>query len=300
MMFIIRPMRVFLLMVGCALVVNSLRITPVMNGRNLNLQVPGGSICYDFYPASSGSPVLYLPSLTRPKNEAKASNLQAWCRRNDHSFLCADYFGVGRSSGSFTDGSVGRWASDSIVLIESALKPPNGKPQEKVVLVGHGVGAWVSFIVAMRRPDLVSGIVGLAADPDFTEELLWKKLPEDIKTKIMTEGVADVKWGLQTYPISRALIEDGRKNLLLSGGPNSLPVRCPVRLIHAINDEEVPYSLALKLIDNCASADASLLLIKGSTHSMEGQNDMTAMRDMLQEVLNAFKGDFDLRSPGSG
>jgi hypothetical protein len=146
----------------------------------------------------------------------------------------------------------------------------------------------------------VNGIVGLAADPDFTEELLWKNLSAEIKDQIMSEGVANVKWGKETYPISKLLIEDGRKNLLLTGPPNALPIMCPVRLIHSITDEEVPYSLALKLVDRVASLDASVLLIKGSTHSMESNLDMTAMRLMLQEVIYAFKGEYDLRSPGSG
>ena len=144
--------------------------------------------------------------------------------------------------------------------------------------------------------------MGLAADPDFTEELLWKKLSAEVKEEIMQKGVASVKWGVETYPISRSLIEDGRKNLLLTGWePNTLPILCPVRLIHSIDDEEVPYALALQLVQNCASQDASVTLIKGSTHSMEGLHDMAAMRNMVQEVLGAFKaGDFDLRSPGSG
>lgn len=51
------------------------------------------------------------------------------------------------------------------------------------------MGAWISFLIALRRPDLVAGIVGLSADPDFTEELLWKSLSEDIKEKIMQEVI---------------------------------------------------------------------------------------------------------------
>ena len=90
--------------------------------------------------------------------------------------------------------------------------------QGQVVLVGHGVGAWIAFLVASQRPDLVSGIVGLAADPDFTEELLWKTLDEEVKNKIMNDGQCEIKWGNDKYLISRNLIEDGRKNLLLTGG----------------------------------------------------------------------------------
>jgi pimeloyl-ACP methyl ester carboxylesterase len=90
---------------------------------------------------------------------------------------------------------------------------------EKVILVGHGMGAWISFLIAMKRPDLVSGIVGLSADPDFTEELLWKTLSEEVKTRIMDEGEAQVSWGKENYKITRNLIVDARNNLLLAGGP---------------------------------------------------------------------------------
>ena len=266
--------------------------------RNQILEVEGGQICYDIARATdrAGPPIVYLPGLIRPKSEAKSLNLQAFCRKAGFTFLCADYYGNGRSSGSPTDGTVGRFVRDTITLIDKLL----GTSQGKVVLVGHGVGAWVAFLVAMKRPDLVSGIVGMAADPDFTEELLWKKLPEDVKDKIMKDGVCEITWGNEKYPISRNLIEDGRNNLLLAGPPGSIPVSCPVRLIHGLSDEEVPMELALKLLANCASRDTALTLIKSSTHAMEDEQDMKTMRSMILEVMTNYQGDFDLRSPGSG
>ena len=270
------------------------------SGRNLAFKASeGNTLSYDCFFSSSGrTPVVYLPGLIRQKNEAKATNLQAFCRRNDLTYFCADYLGVGRSSGAFEDGSVGKWASDSIMLMESVLDV--GKSSGKVILVGHGVGAWVSMLVASKRPDLVSGIVGLSADPDFTEELLWKTLPEDKKQEIMNKGVAEITWGTEKYKISRKLIEDGRENLLLRGQPGSIPVRCPVRLVHSLNDEEVPFALALKLAENCASTDTTVCLVKGSSHALDREADMNTMRHMIWEVLDAFKGEFDLRSPGSG
>jgi esterase/lipase len=266
-------------------------------GRNLAYETTEGTtLSYDYFPSSSrDKPIMYLPGLIRQKNEAKATNLQAFCRRNDLTYLCADYLGVGRSSGDFSDGSVGQWASDTITIIENILADAG-----KVVLVGHGVGAWVSMLVASRRPDLISGVVGLSADPDFTEELLWKSLPEDKKNEIMAAGVAEITWGKDKYKISKKLIEDGRENLLLNGEPGSIPVKCPVRLVHALNDEEVPYALALKLAENCASTDTSVCLVKGSSHALDREVDMKTMRAMIIEVLDAFKGEFDLRSPGSG
>ena len=102
----------------------------------------------------------------------------------------------------------------------------------------------------------------------------------------------------EKYIISKSLIEDGRKNLLLTS--NRIDVSCPVRLIHGLQDEEVPYQLAMQLIDKCKTSDASLMLLKSSAHSMDSEGDMKAMRSMIIDVMNAFKGDFDLKSPASG
>eukprot|EP01038_Epipyxis_sp_PR26KG_P013172 gene13172-17648_t len=268
------------------------------SGRNLKIDVEGGFITYDLVQSggSGGSPIVFLPGLVRTKNSAKSINLQSLCKKSDLTFLGADYYGVGKSSGQFTDGSVGRWTNDTISLIDKAI----GTSQGKVILVGHGVGAWVSFLIAKKRPDLVSGIVGLSADPDFTEELLWKNLSEDVKERIMKEGQADITWGQENYPITKNLIEDGRKNLLLAGGPGSIHVSCPIRLIHSLEDEEVPYQLALKLAESCASSDVSVMLVKGSSHAMEGDREFHIMRMMIKEVMDAFNGEFDLRSPASG
>ena len=108
--------------------------------------------------------------------------MQSYCKKNDYEFLCADYYGVGRTSDKFAEATLSRWVEDTIALMEKVLV------NKKVLLVGFGVGSWISFVIAAKRPDLVKGIVALATDIDFTEELLWKKLPEDIKNKIMTEG----------------------------------------------------------------------------------------------------------------
>lgn len=266
------------------------------SGRNNKINVNGFDLAYDLHRSTSsteGPAIMFLPGLIRQKNEAKSINLQALCKNLDLTFLCADYVGVGRSSGKFSDGTVSKWASDTISLLD-ALR------EKKIILVGHGVGAWVSMVVAAKRRDLIKGIVGISADPDFTENLLWSQLSEDVKNKIMTEGVCEINWGSEKYLISKNLIEDGRENLLLTGGPRSIKVHCPVRLIHGLEDEEVPFQLALQLAENIVAEDVSVVLVKGSKHSMDAEADFKTMRSMIQEVIEVSSKEFDLRSPGSG
>ena len=77
------------------------------------------------------------------------------------------------------------------------------------MLVGAGVGGWIAVRLAQTDPELVGGVVGLAADPDFTEDLLLKRLKPDVIERIM-DGMELIKWGDCSYPISRKLIEDAR------------------------------------------------------------------------------------------
>lgn len=244
--------------------------------------------------------VVYLPCLSKTKNNAKASNLEMWCKRTARSFVSADYLGVGRSGGVFEDGGVGRWASDTIFLLDELRRQsPTLDSDNKFVLVGGGVGGWVSVLVGIKRPDLVRGVVGLASDPDFTEDLLWKTFDEETKEEIMEKGSKTIDWGSESYPISRTLIEDGRENLVLRGGKNSLPLDCPVRLLHSISDEEVPYTTALKLADCIASDDTVVILPTEGCHQLDDEGDFFRMRRAVEDVLEA-GGGFDLRSPGSG
>ena len=50
-------------------------------------------------------------------------------------------------------GTVSRWTEDTIFLIERLIT------KSPVILVGSGVGGWISLLVASKRPDLVAGLV---------------------------------------------------------------------------------------------------------------------------------------------
>jgi pimeloyl-ACP methyl ester carboxylesterase len=234
-----------------------------------------------------------LPCLSRAKNNAKASNLETFCRRTNRSFLCADYYGVGRSDGSWGEGNLSRWKEDSIRLMEQVM------PGRKFVLVGAGVGGWIAHLIALTSPELVAGVVGLAADPDFTEDLLWATLSDSDKDSIMENGVHEIQWGDVSYPISRSLIEDGRENLILRKGKGGLKITCPVRLLHGMSDEEVPYQTALTLADTISGDDVVVTLSKYGKHQLDEEEDFARMREAVDDVFGSVLS-YDLRSPASG
>ena len=81
--------------------------------RNLHISTDNSKtlLYYDQYtpPNPSNQAVLYLPCLSRAKNNAKASNLEMFAKRTNRHFVCADYFAVGRSKGRMEDACLTRW-----------------------------------------------------------------------------------------------------------------------------------------------------------------------------------------------
>jgi len=232
----------------------------------------GHRLGYDeYYVVGSNDLVVYLPNLAEGKDNPKSRTVSKFCEKTSKNFLVADWFGRGESTGKLMEATLTRWTNDTIQFVSaksSLIK--GGMGGKKAVFVGSGVGAWVAVLVALKRPDLVRGIVGLAADPDFTEDLLWSKLPQSEKDSIMKYGFKEITWGgrNEVYPITSTLIEDGRNNLVLRGGPKSLPIDCPVRLIHSLDDEEVPYTVPLRLAQCIRSDDVEVVFPAVGGHNL--------------------------------
>ena len=269
------------------------------SGRDLILTSADGTsdIVFDAEHAPAGgdpAAIVFLPSLALPKVNAMSSSLRTWCRKNKYSFVVADYHGVGRSKGDIEEACLSKWLADTKQLIETVASPNDHR---RVVLVGAGVGGWIAVRLAQTDPELVGGVVGLAADPDFTEDLLLKRLKPDVIERIM-DGMELIKWGDCSYPISRKLIEDARDHLLLKGPDGGLDVQCPVRLLHGLEDEEVPYTTAVRLANRIKTEDVTVSLSK-SGHYMDDIDDFKRTRLAIQDCLESIFV-LDLRSPSSG
>lgn len=187
--------------------------------------------------------------------------------------------------------TLSRWTEDVITILDTVPTHVAGTLDfRKAVLVGNGVGVWVAVLVAMRRPDLVRGILGCSSDPDFTEDLLWKYMPEEMN-KVMEEGFREIKWGRkgELYPMTSTFLEDAKENLLLRGGANSLPLGCPVRLIHALRDEEVPPMTAVRLAYVIDSPDIQIDMPKFS--KIKGVNRL--LDDLFRNSPTAYDQRYD-------
>lgn len=250
------------------------------------LERDGAAIAYAHAPGAQtkGAPgegrpgVLFCPGFMSDMNGSKALTLEAWAKANGVAFTRFDYQGHGRSSGAFIDGTIGQWADDAQAVLEQVCAGPT-------VVVGSSMGGWIALLLARRRPDLVAGLVGIAAAPDFTQELMWDLFDDRARNAIMTQGVWMRPSDYPEYdaqPITRKLIEDGRKHLIMHG-PHDYAG--PVRLLHGQRDPDVPWELSLRVAHHLASADVRTVLIKDGDHRLSRLQDLDLICKTVGELV---------------
>ncbi len=226
--------------------------------------------------------VMFLGGFKSDMTGTKATALEAHCRAAGRAFVRFDYAGHGESSGRFEEGTIGRWAADAIAVLDRVAQGPQ-------VLVGSSMGGGVMLLAALARPGRVAGLVGVAAAPDFTEDLMWARLSEEARGRLMAEGVYHnpSEHGEAPYPITRALIEEGREHLLLRG---AIGIDCPVRLIHGMADGDVPWEVSLRLCEALRSGDVSLALVKGGDHRLSGPGDIERLTATIEALCRKREG----------
>ena len=125
----------------------------------------------------------------------------------------------------------------------------------------------------------------IAPAPDFTEELMWKGFSPEIRQEIETKGVwlRPSAYG-EPYPITRALIEEGRNHLLLG---SSIDVGCPVRILQGAQDPDVPWQHAFALAHRLPADDVVLTMIQDGDHRLSRPQDIARIIAAVAEIAIA-------------
>ena len=111
---------------------------------------------------------------------------------------------------------------------------------------------------------------------------MWQGFPAEVKREIEEKGVwlRPSEYG-EPYPITRGLIEDGRKHLLLSG---SIETGCPVRIFQGRQDPDVPWQHAMTLVSHLASDDVVLTMIQDGDHRLSREQDIARLLAAVEEM----------------
>lgn len=215
--------------------------------------------------------VVWLGGFRSDMRATKAEALDAWAAQAGRAYARFDYSGHGESGGAFAEATIGQWLEDALAVLDAFVP---GRP----VLVGSSMGGWIALLAARElarlRPERApAGLVLIAPAVDFTERLMWAAFPEEVKAAIMEAGVwhRPSAYSPEPYPITRALIEDGRRHLML-GSP--IATGCPVHILQGMRDPDVPWRHALEIVEHMPGDSVSLTLIKDGDHRLSRPEDI--------------------------
>jgi pimeloyl-ACP methyl ester carboxylesterase len=201
----------------------------------------------------------------------KAEALDRWAAEHGRACVRFDYSGHGESGGDFREGTIGRWLEDSLAVYRAFAKGPQ-------ILIGSSMGGWIALLLAKRLREIagaapLAGMVLIAPAVDFTEALMWKNFSPAIRREIEEKGewLRPSEYSEGPYPITRTLIEDGRKHLLLDG---LIEPGCPVHILQGVHDPDVPWGHAVELVSRLARDDVVLTLIKDGDHRLSRPEDL--------------------------
>jgi pimeloyl-ACP methyl ester carboxylesterase len=208
--------------------------------------------------------------------------LADWAAQAGRACVRFDYSGHGESEGAFTDGTIGRWLADSLAVFDACCEGPQ-------ILIGSSMGGWLALLLTRelkRRPPAqaasIAGMVLIAPAVDFTEELMWKRFTPEIKRELEETGVwaRPSQYSAEPYLVTRQLIEEGRKHLLLGG---LIETGCPARILQGVEDPDVPWQHAIELTSRLASDDVVLTLVKDGDHRLSRPEDIERMIAAVKE-----------------
>ncbi len=227
--------------------------------------------------AGAAPGIVFLGGFRSDMTGTKALFLEDYCRQAGRAFVRFDYFGHGESSGDFAAGTISRWGDDAIAVIDSLT-------EGRQILIGSSMGGWIMVLAALARPQRIHALIGIAAAPDFTSDLLPRRLNEAQLREIEDKGrvVLPSDYDPAGYLYTKALIDDGNRNLVLRA---DIPLECPVRLLHGMADASVPWQQSVRLAERLTSADVAVTLVKDGDHRLSRDSDLARLARAIDSLV---------------
>jgi pimeloyl-ACP methyl ester carboxylesterase len=229
------------------------------------LEHQGVQIAFERLPGAAPT-FVWLGGFKSDMAGTKAQTLAEWAKERGQAFVRFDYSGHGVSGGKFEDGTISRWLSDALAVLDQVTEGP-------LVLVGSSMGGWLALLAARARPERVKGLLLIAPAADFTEKLMWAGFTPKEQRQILAFGRLEQPSEYSPEPnvITRDLIEDGRKHLIMGA---SIPFDGPCYILQGQADPDVPPSHVLELHDLIRTDNKRIDLIKDGDHRLSRPEDL--------------------------
>lgn len=251
-----------------------------MKDETLFLTLPDRTLAYrrtlEHRDRAGKTPLFFLPGYASDMTGSKASFLAEQAQAAGRGLLRFDYRGHGQSSGDFMEGTLGAWLDDALTVFDRLTQGPQ-------ILIGSSMGGWIALLVALARPERVAGLIGVAAAPDFTHDLVLPNLTPLQRQQLERQGFTydDNDPPDRRTPITRRLLEEAETRLVLR---SPLPLTMPIRLLQGQQDSQVPWQTALRLAQTVTGQDVRVTFLKDGEHGLSRPSDLALLWQMVETV----------------
>lgn len=218
--------------------------------------------------------VVFFGGFMSDMQGSKASAVERYCAEHHVPFVKFDYFGHGKSSGKFIDGAISLWLDNCLQVLDQLTKGPQ-------LIVGSSMGGWLMLLAALKRPERIASLIGIAAAPDFTEDI-FNCMSDEQKFVLAEKHLVDFVEGEDSYPISLNLIEDGRKHLLLG---KKIGINIGTILLHGMEDKSVNFTTSIKIAQNMESKDVEIYFVKGAEHRFSSEDNLNLLYSCISKSI---------------
>ena len=221
--------------------------------------------------------IVFLHGFMSDLEGKKPKTFLNFAKKNKLGFLALEYSGHGKSSGRFTNGNISKWTKETNQLIKKIVK------KNKIILIGSSMGAWISLNQFRFFKKQIIGFMGIGSAPEFLESLMWNKFSQEMKKKIMEDGMIKLKHGDYEYPITFQLIKDGKKNKVLN---KKISSNLKVTMVHGNKDKSVPVNYSKKILKIFKNAQKKLVIVNNGDHSLSSPKWLNLLKKELKLIIN--------------
>ena len=224
-------------------------------------------------PKNNNPTILYLHGFCSNAWGRKPETVKAACMETGFGFLRFDFAGHGSDIENFVRADFDVWKSQVFEAIEDIIAGD-------VIMVGSSMGGWLSMLAAIKYPQRVKGLVGLAAGPNFVKRFI-PLITDEQKRQLEQTGSFQIANNDFTYTITSRFIETAFAACLPEDG-NPWPIKCPTVLLQGMKDASVPWREALRYAEKIATDDVIVKLLKNSNHRL---NDDEAAAEIKSTII---------------
>jgi pimeloyl-ACP methyl ester carboxylesterase len=228
--------------------------------------------------------LFWLSGFKSEMTGTKASALDQWAATSGHAITRFDYSGHGRSGGRFEDGTISRWLDEAEAVFDAITAGPQ-------IVIGSSMGGWIALLLARRLRERgianrLAGMILIAPAVDMTRELMSDMFGKEEKQALSRQGFCarPSEYSGEPYVVTRTLIEDGERHLF---GQNPIEAGCSVHVLQGMQDRDVPWRHATRLMERLAFDDAVLTLVRDGDHRLSREEDLERLVRAVEEMTKA-------------